>query len=70
VVTRQRETGIALVNYGEFGHSMGLSWEKGSPDNFGLITLCGTVIAPGRSGPAGHRPDADGEELRPIRVSR
>jgi hypothetical protein len=28
VVTRQRETGIALVNYGEFGHSMGLSWEN------------------------------------------
>jgi hypothetical protein len=36
----------------------------GSPDNFGLITLCGTVIPPGRSGPGGHRPDADGEERR------
>ncbi len=35
----------------------------GSPDNFGLITLCGTVIAP-RSGPGEHRPNAGGEERR------
>jgi RNA-directed DNA polymerase len=35
-----------------------------SPDNLGLITLCGTVIAPRPFGPGGQRPIADGEERR------
>ena len=36
----------------------------GSPDNFGLITLCGTVIAPRPFRSWRAPPDADGEERR------
>ena len=35
-----------------------------SPDNLGLITLCGTVIAPGLFGAGEQRPIAEGKERR------
>jgi hypothetical protein len=38
VVARQRETGIDLVNDGEFGHSMGC-WNRAP----GIVTLSGTA---------------------------
>jgi len=52
---------VSATNAASAGHEAGDLRVTGTPR---LITLCGTVIAPGRSGPGGHRPNADGEERR------
>jgi 5-methyltetrahydropteroyltriglutamate--homocysteine methyltransferase len=46
VVARQRETGIDLVNDGEYGHSMGQRYDYGSWWTYVFQRLGGVELTP------------------------